>query len=369
MSDFENDTLTREAVLKRGAGAAAALMLGGAVNPLAAAAAPRVRRANPTTVSLFVNSGVMLGNMGIAFSRDYMRRNKNVKVQIVQSVGTNFFPSQLAAFKANPDKPIINVGFYNASLAGTGQVNDMWESLDYKAMSNAKYIPPSFRRPKSTGIGISTDLVGLEYNERFFSKPPRSWAELWAPEHKGKVVQTNFWWFVVLAAAKLHGGSITNMQPGWDWWKQHPKTVMAIASGANQLNELMSTGAAVISGYLMGNCLSYKFNNKAPINFYPPDEGMLSNPWYLISSKGNTPAQSEVAQDMINEMISKKWSQLWVNQTLTLPASIQVSTPARLRKHPAMSASAKKKIQYFDWEYIGENYLAWQDLWRQNIIL
>jgi putative spermidine/putrescine transport system substrate-binding protein len=356
-------------VLKRGAAAAGTLLLASGAKPFAAAAAPRVRRANPVTVSLFVNSGVQLGNMGIALAADYMRRHKNVKVKIVQSVGTSFFPTQLAAFKANPDQPIINLGFYNATLAGTGDAQGMWESLDYESMSNAQYIPASYRRPKSAGIGISTDLVGLEYNEPFYSTPPRSWNEMFKAEVKGKVISVNFWWFVVLAAAKLNGGSITNMQPGWDYWKQHPKQMFAIASGANQLNELMSTGTAVISGYLMGNCLSYKFNNRAPINFYPPDEGMMSNPWYLISSKGNTPAQSEVCQDMINDMISKKWSQLWVNQTLTLPASIQNTTPARLKGHPAMSASAKKKIQYFDWQYIGQNAIAWQDLWRQNIIL
>ena len=369
MSEIEDVALTRGAVLKRGAAAAGGLLLAGGAKPLTAAAAQTVRRAKPVTVSLFVNSGVMLGNMGIAFAADYMRRHKNVKVKIVQSTGTAFFPTQLAAFKANPNEPIINIGFYNATLAGTGDANGMWESLDIKSMSNAKYIPKSYRRPKNWGIGISTDLVGLEYNERFYQTPPRSWAELLSPNVKGKVVEVNYWWFVVLAAAKLNGGSVTNLQPGWDAWKAHPKQLFAIASGANQLNDLMATGTAVLSGYLMGNCLSYKFNNKAPINFYPPDEGMFTNPWYLISSKGNTPAQSEVCQDMINDMISKKWAQLWVNQTLTLPAGINIKTPARLKGHPAMSASARKKIQYFNWEYIGKNAIPWQDLWRQNVIL
>lgn len=340
---------------------------GSAGSTAAASASKTVAAGRKVTLSMFVNSGGHLGDSGIAFADEYMANHKNVEIKIVQNVGTTFFPQQLAAFKADPNKPIVNVGWYNATLAGQGDVNKMWSKLDYSAMSNAKDIDPSYLRPDQYGIGISTDLVGLSYNLAAYPKPPTSWNDLWADKCKGKVVQTDYWWFVVYAAAFMHGGDVNHMDVGWQWYQEHAKWILSIATGANQLNQQMANGQAIMSGYLAGNSLSYKYAQKAPIGFAPPEEGMLANPWYLIPSAGNSDDQNEVAQDMINELIGTKWCGTWSDQTLTLPANTAVKLSERLASEPAFAPAAAKNVKNFDWAFIGAQQTQWRANWDKYV--
>lgn len=359
-------TFSRREVLKLGALSVAGTTLA-ACGRSGSSTSPGASPGRKITVSMFVNSGGHLGDTGIAFAKEYMEQHRNVEIKIVQGVGTQFFPQQLAAFKVDPTKPIINVGWYNATLAGQGDANNMWQKLDYSAMPNAKDVDPAYHRPDGRGIGLSTDVLGLVYNTNAYSTPPTSYADIWDERNRGKVVTTDYWWFLVYATSLLHGGNLQNLDPGWNFVREHADYIAAIASGANQLNQMMATGQANIACYLAGNSLSYKYDNNAPIGFAYPKEGLLANPWYLISSNGNTQEQEEVCRDIINELLSPKWAGKWCDDTLTIPSSKAVKLSSKLDDEPAFKDLDKKKIHQFDWQYVGSKQTEWRANWDRFV--
>jgi len=152
-------TLSRRDVLKASGAAVGALALG--VDPVRAATnAIRVRRANPVSVTMFVFLGGALDVMPKAFKDWYESRHKNVSITIYENSNLIGYPLMVAQKQQDPSKPFVNMGFFNAQTSAQGDLDGMWEKLDYASLANAKDIYPAFKRGNQNGSGsapISTD--------------------------------------------------------------------------------------------------------------------------------------------------------------------------------------------------------------------
>src|SRR4051812_21379085 len=210
--------LTRREILAAGGAAAGALALG--VDPVRAGTRLRARKSAPVEVTMFVFLGGALGVMPKAFKDWYEAKNPNVKINIYENSNTVGYPLMVAAKRQDPTKPFVNLGFFNAQTTAQGDLDDMWEKLDYKHLENAKDIYPAFQRSSQKGIGIGADQLGLVYNTTQISNAPSSWGDLWSPAYAGRVTFFDYYWQVVYAAARLSGGNLHHMTPGWSLWSQ-----------------------------------------------------------------------------------------------------------------------------------------------------
>src|SRR5262249_45841885 len=72
------------------------------------------------------------------------------------------------------------------------------------------------------GYWVSLMLTGtiITYNTNLVKTPPTSWADLWKPEWKGKLaipdISGTSGQQFLMGAARLHGGSIENIDPGFE---------------------------------------------------------------------------------------------------------------------------------------------------------
>ncbi|MHB8620018.1 MAG: ABC transporter substrate-binding protein, partial [Chloroflexota bacterium] len=242
----------------------------------------------------------------------------------------------------------------------------MWKPLDYAAMSNAKDIAPAFQRSNHHGIGIGADQLGLLYNTKDVKPAPTSWADLWNPKYKGKVVFFDYSWYPVFMAAKLNGGGLQNMTPGWDLWKKDAKQIRAIVTSNPQYLNALSNGTGDLTSYFNGTGLQWA-RGGAPIGYVPPKEGAISVPVYLQTVVGNSANQQEVCQDAINEMISPKWCGQWAETSIEAPANSKTQLPANLAKLPAFSKATIDKFISVDWGIVGKQIAAWKLKWDQDI--
>src|SRR3954452_16653812 len=133
--------LTRREIVTAGAAAAGTLALG--VDPVRAAT--RIRRANPVEVTMFVFLGGALGVMPKAFKDWYEGKHSNVKINIYENSNTVGYPLMVAAKQQDASKPFVNLGFFNAQTSAQGDLDGMWEKLDYGHLENAKDIYPVFK--------------------------------------------------------------------------------------------------------------------------------------------------------------------------------------------------------------------------------
>eukprot|EP01037_Dinobryon_pediforme_P031233 gene31233-35629_t len=95
---------------------------------------------------------------------------------------------------------------------------------------------------KSGGYGVPAtySLVGIAYNTNLVKTPPKSWADLWRPEFQGQVgiarTSSNLGLATLVVAAKTHGGSETDLEPGWAKLQElKPKAARSPASLTQRL--------------------------------------------------------------------------------------------------------------------------------------
>src|SRR3954449_4494292 len=90
--------------------------------------------------------------------------------------------------------------------------------------SNYKTIPRSLKDTRGFWMGDYWGAVSIGYNKTLISNPPKSFADLKKPEYRGKVaingspLASNSAVSVVIASALANGGSLSNVQPGIDFW-------------------------------------------------------------------------------------------------------------------------------------------------------
>lgn len=302
------------------------------------------------------------------FVAEYSEKHPNVNVKLYEATNLEGYPKMLAARKVDPDKPLVNLGFFNAATTAQGDADGMWNALDYDAMANAGDVLPIFQRENHNGIGIGADQVGLAYNSKTLSSPPSSWSELWDPANKGKIVLFDYFWYAVYMAARESGGSIEDMGAGWDLWEQRAKDgqIHAIVDSNDALLKTFSDGSANLTDYWNGTTLQAK-GTGVPMDYAPPAEGAISVPSYLQSVAGSTEDQMAVSQEIIDGLLSPEWSARWSEASVQVPTNANTTIPAKLADLPAFQKETVDKLIEVDFGAVAKQNAAWQEEWDRRI--
>jgi putative spermidine/putrescine transport system substrate-binding protein len=131
---------------------------------------------------------------------------------------------------------------------------------------------------KSQGFGIPAtySLVGIAYNAQLVKEPPKSWADLWKPEFKGKVgiarTSSNLGLATLAIAAKSFGGSETKLDIGWEKLRElQPKAARSPAI----LTQLLEREEIALAP-LWNNNTAAAAEKGLPIRFVMPAPGAIA---------------------------------------------------------------------------------------------
>ena len=138
---------------------------------------------------------------------------------------------ELAAIDANkgntgPQAPdVIDVGYaYGSQAKDAGQIQPYKVSNWDKIPATVLGLPS--KDPEGYWTGGYYGVMVIETNTAVVKNPPANWADLLKPEYKGQIALTgdprssNQAAQSVFAAALANGGSLDNVQPGFDFFKQ-----------------------------------------------------------------------------------------------------------------------------------------------------
>ncbi|MGA8112086.1 MAG: extracellular solute-binding protein [Actinocatenispora sp.] len=359
-------TLSRRRLLQGSAGLLGGLTFGAGCGSVAPSSRSTGGRNGKLKLTLFAFLGGELATMPREFAKEYEAAHRNVQIELYEQSNTVGYTKMLAQKKAAPDQPLVNLGFFNAQTTVQGVGDHMWSTLDYSSMSNADDIDDKFRRSDGHGIGIGADQFGLVYNTKKFPTAPTSWSDLWNPRHAGQLCLFENPWYVVFMAAKLHGGGITDMDPGWRLWQRRAEQIRLMVDSNPQYLNVLSNGSAPLTAYFAGTGQQW-INSGAPLRYVVPREGAIPLPVYLQTVAGSTDDQLDVSRDIINEMISPKWSARWAEVSVETPANTRATLPAKLAHLPAFSARTRAGFVDVDYDVVGKNNAAWQQRWNRDV--
>ncbi|MCF6476696.1 extracellular solute-binding protein [Nonomuraea sp. MG754425] len=358
--------ITRRRFLGATAGAAGLALATACGSVTPKTATPQTTGGGKLTLTMFAFLGGDLGKMPKEFAKEYMATHKNVDIKIYEQSNSVGYTKMLAQKKAAPDQPLVNFGFFNAQTSIQGADDKMFTPLDYSAMSNAADIDERFRYDDSIGIGIGVDQLGLLYNKDKLPEAPDTWAALWDHAHQGQISFFSFPWYAVYMAAKLNGGDLTNLEPGWELWKREAKQIRLLVESNPQYLNVLSNGTAPLTAYFAGTGQQW-INSGAPLAYAVPKEGAIPLPVNLQAVEGQSSSHLEAIHDIINEMLSPKWCARWAETSVEVPANTKAPLPQNLTGLPAFSKATTDGFQQIDYTIIGRNNAEWQKRWETDI--
>lgn len=317
-------------------------------------------------LTMFVFLGGDLGVMPREFVAAWEEEHPNVHISLYEESNQVGYPQMVARAETNPDQPLVNFGFFNAQTTEQGILDEMWEPLDYSAMPNAEQIQDVFRRDDGYGIGIGADQIGIVANTDELSTPPDSWTGLWDPSAEGLVTFFGFPWYVVFMAAQLNGGSLENMDPGWELWAEQARNIRTIVTSNPEYLNVLGSGTASLTSYFNGTAHQW-VRGGAPLTYVPPQEGAISVPVYLQMAAGQDEVAQEACAEIINEMLSPEWNARWAETSIEIAANAEVEPSEEFADLPAFSEETFNNLIHPDYAIVGRNQSEWSDRWQREV--
>jgi putative spermidine/putrescine transport system substrate-binding protein len=322
------------------------------------------RAAARVKLTMFIWAGANQGVVPREVVARYLKAHPDVEIEFWESTNAATYPKMLAAKQANPNAPLVNFGYFNVDLSNRGDTDDMWVPLDPARVPALGKLPAGLRRPGNRGLGFAISTVGLMYNKNLVKEPPATWTALWDPKWRGKVTFFDNNFVPLVLAARLNGGSETNIEPGFRVWAEHARNLRALPTTNDALKNIVVTGEAQIAPWFSG---IWKFwaDEGAPLGLVNPKEGAIAFPLYLQVVKGSTPEQIRVAEEIINELMTPEANSRDAQLTNKIPA---LATPEFARQaNPAFDPKVVETAIWLDWGLMGQKASEWRQRWEKEV--
>lgn len=178
----------------------------------------------------------------------------------------------------NRDDPEIDLPFLSLPLAMKGsQIKDLFLELTPARVPNLRDIDPAFYDVYDRkAVGFNYVDAGLAYRPDMIEKPPAGWADLWDSRFKGLVTLPDagggFIHEVIVLAAMLHGGSATNLDPGFAALKRLKPNIVRWYKNPNEMTTALQRKEAGVG--LAGSFRTYTLKDSGvPVEYVIPKEG------------------------------------------------------------------------------------------------
>ena len=329
---------------------------------LAAATAARAE----TKITFFIWAGSNQGVVPMEVITAYRAAHPDVTIEVLESNNTITYPKMVAARRTTPDNPLVHCGFFNVDSITRGDVDDMWESMDPKRIPNMANVMDKYARPDNRGVAYQMSAIGLLYNEDKVKTPPDTWAALWDPAYKGRVVMFDYDTRVMVIAARLNGGSEKNIDPGFRIWSEHADNFRALVDSNDAVKNALASGEAWVAPWFSAISRIW-IKEGAPFAFAVPKEGAIGFPLYLAIAKGVTPAQRAVCEDLINALLEAKNAGRYAELTAGIPVVKNATLSPEQMNDPELNLDVAAKAVVLDYSTIAQNTADWRRRWDREV--
>ena len=125
-----------------------------------------------------------------------------------------------AAVRATGGKSDFDVIYVDNSLAAQLKAEKLLETIDRTKLTNLADISPRAFDKDNQYVVFMTGATLIVYDTKQIKTPPTSWNDLYKPEYAGKIaigdISGTSGMQFLLALNKMKGGSLANLDPGFE---------------------------------------------------------------------------------------------------------------------------------------------------------
>lgn len=294
-------------------------------------------------------------NVGVKDVAAKFKETYGVEVKPVLQSGSS---EGLAKLMANKGKPDVDVWFCDSAMPATAPPGMIADIDSGKLTNKADLVDGALTQKYVAQLYYPQGII---YRKDLCPIKIEAWEDLWKPEFKKQLAvpppsfdQGTF----LVVAAKINGGSETNIQPGFDKIKQLMPNIVTFYDNDSTSRKLLAQGEVSV---LIGNTGSLDYLTEAgiPAEVVNPKPTPISFDVMTVIKGGN----EDMAHKFIDMMISK-WAQeisvlphmcAPVNKTVDASAVFQGDFPkpedSMIIDHGAVKDNLDKWIEQWDREF------------------
>ena len=213
------------------------------------------------------------------------------------------------------------------------------------------------------GYWVSMMFAGtiITYNTNLVKTPPTSWADLWKPEWKGKLaipdISGTSGQQFLMAAARLNGGSVENIDPGFEAIKKLKPNVQMMYTQPDQIIPLFERGDIAVAVW-------YTDRTGTPFAAAYPKEGAIGIVPTVSVPKASQ--KRELAQKYIAALLSPEGQLCFAQTQFAGPTNKKVQLPADLGKLVPFG-DIVQRMYFPDTDFVAKKFPEWSERWGREI--
>lgn len=265
----------------------------------------------------------------------------------------------LEKMRANRDAPYLSVVQMDDPVMILAMEEGLLRPMTPQTVPNMTSLRDGTVHMEGMWCNYVQPWAGVAYNTALLDGVP-SWARLWAPESKGKVIvpslqNTEGVWTLFMAAHLATGKPMAEAQyeidAAFDKLAELKPNILTVYSVMSQAFNLLEQGEITM---LAGNFSSYCLPRKAegaPVDLAAPKEGIFAQPsGVCLVKNGPNP---ELAEAYANELLSADLQTKIADFTSSLPSNTGATS--------SVAIPDGVPIHSPDWAFVSKNRADWID--------
>lgn len=288
---------------------------------------------------------------------------KQFGVEVVVRAGT---PAEwLTNCLVNRANPEIDLLWVTDPITVKAIAEGLCEEISPDEVPNVRDIYPEwFQGYRRMGVGHEYASFAIAYRTDLVKEPPRAWKDLWKPHFKDSLAIPDLpvagGFDTLLITSKVHGGSETNIDPGFEAMKRLKPNVRKFYKSVPEAQQMLQRGEVAAAAFFNARTFDLKASG-VPVEWVVPEEGALANmvAYHVIKNS----KKQELAKKFLNFVISPEVQGAFCNGVGYGPTNRKtVLVPPTSERVPKYT-----ELNLFDWWAVEPRMSAWNERWMREV--
>jgi spermidine/putrescine-binding protein len=272
-----------------------------------------------------------------------------------------------AKLRAAGGRAEFDVAYMDSQIVKQVKAEGLLQPLEPARIAHWNDLYDASRDPGNHWVSLMFAGTTIAYHTKLVPTPPASWADLWKPEFKGKLAipdisGTSGQQFLI-AAARLHGGSLENIDPGFEAIKKLKPNVQMMYTQPDQLIPLFERGDIAVAVWYTDRTGAAAAKG-VPVAAAYPKEGAIGIVPTVAIPKGS--GKKELAQKYIAVLLSPEGQLCYAQSQFAGPSNRTVQLPPDLARLLPYGENAQRMF-FPDTDLVARKLPEWAERWGREI--
>src|SRR5215475_3142544 len=272
-----------------------------------------------------------------------------------------------AKLRAAGARAELDVAYMDSQIVKQMKAEGLLQPLEPAKIAHWNDIYDVSRDKEAYWVSLMFAGTMITYNPKLVPTPPTSWADLWKPEFKGKLaipdISGTSGQQFLMAAARLNGGSLENIDPGFEAIKKLKPNVQMMYTQPDQIIPLFERNDIAVAVWYTDRTGAAAAKG-VPVAASYPKEGAIGIVPTLAVPKASP--KRDLAQKYIGALLSPEGQLCFAQSQFAGPSNRKVKLPADLAKLVPYG-DVVQQMYFPDTDLVARKFPEWSERWGREI--